>query len=212
MDNVYSPTPITNNGNSIFSNKNFLIAILIILLVLSFLGINLILVGGNIFETIVKSLTPLVTQIFSVFANTTGTVINKTTDVVSDTAKTGIDIAGGTLYSVGNLLKNSSQTVDIAAIKLDNKTPPPPTQLDKSINNSNSKKTEPVADSASNPIQNPITATKTQWCLVGEYQGRRGCIEISKSDKCLSGQVFPDQKACLNPTFTNNMESKPIKK
>jgi hypothetical protein len=180
---------------------------LIILLVLSFLGINLILVGGNIFEYVVKILTPLVTQIFSIFAQTTGTVINKTTDVVTDTAKVGVDIAGGTLHSVGNLLKNSSQTVDIAALKLDT-----PSPLDKSINASPAKSQEPVPDKAANPIQNPISSGKTQWCLVGEYEGRRGCIEIGESDKCLSGQVFPDQKACLNPTHTNNMDSRPIKK
>jgi len=207
MDNVSSQAPITNNGTSIFSNKNFLIVVLVLLLVLSFLGINLILVGGNIFEYIVKILTPLVTQIFSIFAQTTGTVINKTTDVVTDTAKVGVDIAGGTLHSVGNLLKNSSQPIEIAALKLDN-----PTQLDKSINNNPVKSHEPAPDKAANPIQNPITAAKTNWCLVGEYEGRRGCIEISESDKCLSGQVFPNQKACVNPTQTNNMDSRPIKK
>jgi len=212
MDNVSSPAPLSNNGTSIFSNKNFLIAVLIILLVLSFLGINLILVGGNIFEYIVKILTPLVTQIFSVFTQTTGIVINKTTDVITDTAKTSIDIAGGTLHDVGNLLKNSSQTVDIAAMKLDNPTPPPPTNLDKSINNSTVKIHEPAPDTSSNPIQNPISSGKTQWCLVGEYQGRRGCIEIGESDKCLSGQIFPDQKSCVNPTQTNNMNSRPINK
>jgi len=201
MDNVSSPAPLTNNGSSIFSNKNFLIVILIILLVLSFLGINLIIVGGNIFEYIVTVLKPLVTQIFSVFAQTTGSVINTTTDLVTDTAKTGIDIAGGTLHDVGNLLKNSSQPVSIGAMKLDN-----------SINNAPVKAKEPKPDSSANPIQNPITSAKTQWCLVGEYQGRRGCIEISEHDKCLSGQVFPDQKACLNPTHTNNMDAKPIKK
>jgi len=210
MDNVSSPAPISNNGSSIFSNKNFLIVVLVILLVLSFLGINLILVGGNIFEYVVKILTPLVTQIFSVFAQTTGTVINKTTDVVTDTAKVGVDIAGGTLHSVGNLLKNSSQPIEIAALKLDS--PPPPTPLDKSINNSPVKSPEPAPDKAANPIQNPISSGKTQWCLVGEYEGRRGCIEIGESDKCLSGQVFPNQKACVNPTQTNNMDSRPIKK
>jgi hypothetical protein len=201
MDNVSSPAPLTNNGSSLFSNKNFLIIVLIILLVLSFLGINLIIVGGNIFEYVVKIFTPLVTQLFAVFAHTTGTVINKTTDVVTDTAKTGIDIAGGTLRDVGDLLKNSSQSIDIASLK-----------LDKTINNAPIKHHEPTPDAASNPIQNPISAAKTHWCLVGEYEGRRGCIEIGESDKCLSGQVFPNQKACLNPTHTNNMEGHPIKK
>ena len=202
MDNVSTaPVPLTNNGTSLFSNKNFLIIMLVILLVLSFLGINLIVVGGNVFEYIVTILKPLVTQLFSLFAQTTGTAINITTDVVKDTAKTGIDIAGGTFHSVGNLLKNSSQPVSIGAIKLDN-----------SINNSPVKSHEPTPDTTANPIQNPIASGKTQWCLVGEYQGRRGCIEISEHDKCLSGQVFPGQKACLNPTHSNNMDPRPIKK
>jgi hypothetical protein len=55
---------------------------------------------------------------------------------------------------------------------------------------------------AGNPIKNPITAGKQGWCLVGEYQGKRGCIEVSEHDRCLSGQVFPNQKMCLNPTLT----------
>ena len=42
------------------------------------------------------------------------------------------------------------------------------------------------------------SSKKAGWCLVGEYQGRRGCIEISDYDKCLSGKVFPNQGACMN--------------
>jgi len=194
MDNTYSSSPSNTN---IFSNKNTLIIVLIILLLLSFLGINLISITGNLLENIVALLTPLVNQIFYVFGNTTGMVINKTTDVLTDTAKVGVDIAGGTLHNVGNLLQNSSEKVEFGALKLDN-----------SVNTSSIKKNEPANDSAANPIQNPITSAKTNWCLVGEYQERRGCIEISDHDKCLSGQVFPNQKACLNPTYTNNMDKK----
>jgi hypothetical protein len=54
------------------------------------------------------------------------------------------------------------------------------------------------------PIQNPVSSAKKSWCLVGEYQGRRGCIEITDQDKCISGQVFPEQKMCLNPTLSQN--------
>lgn len=183
---------VSSNSGS-FSNKNLLIIVLVLLLVLSFLGINLLNITGNLIQTIVQIFAPLVNQIFSLLGNTTGTVINKSTDVVTDTAKTSIDIAGGALHDIGNLLQNSAQPVEIGSIKLDN-----------SINKSGIKKNEPVPDSTENPIQNPIKS-KTSWCLVGEYQGRRGCIEIGESDKCLSGQIFPDQKMCLNPTLTNNM-------
>jgi hypothetical protein len=200
MDNG-SMNVSSNNQGGLFSNKNFIIIVLVILLVLSFLGINSVIVGGNLLQDIVQFLSPLVNQILSIFGHTAGTVINKSTDVIADTAKTTIDIAGGTLHSVGDILKNSSDPVEIASLKLDN-----------SINKASVKHNEPAPDKSSNPIQKPISAAKTNWCLVGEYQGRRGCIEISEHDKCLSGQVFPDQKTCLNPTLTDNMKPKPIQK
>jgi hypothetical protein len=189
MDNV--PTNITP-GNNIFSNnKNTLIIVLIALLLLSLLGINLLTFLDNLVRAIYQLLSPVINQLFY----TTGVVIDKSTEIVADTSKKGIDIAGGTLHDVGDLFKKAGEHNEA---KL---------QLDKSINNSAIKREEPKPDNAENPIQKPIAAAKTNWCLVGEYQGRRGCIEIGEHDKCLSGQVFPNQKACLNPTLTNNMNN-----
>lgn len=194
MDNYQGP-PSTPTAGSLFSNKNALIIVLVILLLLSLLGINVITMVGELLQSIVQIFTPLITQILSIFGYTAGTVINKTTDIVGDTVEVGVDIAQGTLYSVGDLLKNASQgNVDKNAQR----------QLDNSLNISTINKHSPQPDSSTNPIQKPITAAKTSWCLVGEYKGRRGCIEIGEHDKCLSGQVFPDQKICLNPTLTTN--------
>jgi hypothetical protein len=64
---------------------------------------------------------------------------------------------------------------------------------------------EPVPSPAENPVQKPITAGKIQWCLVGEYKEKRGCVAFTDSDKCLSGQIFPSQQMCLNPTLTPNV-------
>ena len=182
-----------SSENGFFSNKNFIIILLIILLVFSFLGINILTISGNIMQTFIQIFGPLVSQILSIFGYTTGTVINKTADVVADTAKTGIDIAEGSIQSVGNILRDASQSnVDVKSKQ----------SLDTALNQGILKGNEPRADSTENPIQKPITSGKQNWCLVGEYQGKRGCIEISEHDKCLSGQVFPNQKMCLNPTLT----------
>ena len=58
---------------------------------------------------------------------------------------------------------------------------------------------EPEADAPEDTIQKSLSSSKTKWCLVGEYQNKRGCIDISESDKCMSGQIFPNEKMCLNP-------------
>ena len=187
-------------GN-VFSTQNVLIIILSVLLIFSFLGINLLFIFGNIIQTIIAIFGPLVAQILSIFGYTAGTLINKTADIAGDTAKTGIDIAEGTVHSVGNILKDASQgNVNWQA----------KTSLDNALNNSGISMASPAPDSSENPIQNPIATNKAGWCLVGEYQGRRGCIAVTEQDKCLSGQVYPSQKMCLNPVLTPNAPYRPI--
>jgi hypothetical protein len=193
MENLPATTTSTTNDFS-FSNKNLLIIVLVFLLVLSFLGINLLIIIGNFINVLVNIFGPFVLQILTVFGFTLGSAIDTSSDIVANTAKTGIDIADGTLNSVADLLKGGKKSL----------------HLDQVINTSPLKINEPSPDKASNPIQKPITAAKTNWCLVGEDNGKRGCIEIKEHDKCLSGQIFPEQKMCLNPNLTpnNNINNK----
>jgi len=289
----------TNNQMNMFQSQNMIIGLLVILLVLSFLGINILLVIGNFFQAIINIFGPLVYQILGAFGYTAGAVLNKTADVVSDTTKVGIDIAEGTVQSVGNLLiKSSGAVVDPNAKRLlDNAvdtplrvkipTPPPvfipvpvpvpvevkvPVYSPGSSNSSisfNSLLNNPITrflvyDPSKNispttaspvtaspvtaspvtaspvtaspvtaspvtaspvtaspvtasptesaaKIQNPISSNKISWCFTGEYQGKRGCVDVEDQSKCLSGQVFPSQQACLS-TFSSSdpLISKPI--
>ena len=183
------------SSSTIFSNNNIIIIVLVVLLIFSFLGINILTLLGNIFQSFVQIFGPMVSQILSIFGYTTGTVLNKTADVVSDTAKAGIDIAEGSIQSVGNILRDASNP------NVNDKTK---YSLDNALNAGKVSLGEPTADTSENPIQRPITSGKQTWCLVGEYQGKRGCIEVNEHDRCLSGQVFPSQKMCLNPTLSQN--------
>jgi len=193
MDNTIQQSPVPQKQSSgMFSDKNGIIMILIVLLIFSFLGINLLNILGDFIERLVTVFAPFISRVLSTFGYTTGTVISKTADVVGDASKTGIDLAEGAAHSLGDLFIKVSKGGDGK-------------DLDTTINTSPVKIEEPKPDAPENPIQKPITSGKTQWCLVGEYEGRRGCIDINEHDKCLSGQVFPTQKLCLNPTFTSNM-------
>jgi hypothetical protein len=212
MDNTIEnslPKTTINNTNDMFSNKNTIIMLLIFLLILSFLGINLLNISGDIIQRISNIFGPVFVNFLSLFGYTTGTVINNTADVVADASKTGIDIAEGTAQSVGGLFLKASQnlsnqpSLETPEPEPESKQPPKPKP---------ESKPEPEPDTTKNPIQKPISSIKARWCLVGEYEGRRGCIAINEHDKCLSGQVFPTQQMCLNPTYTSNMPSlKPMK-
>jgi hypothetical protein len=204
FENTLTPVKEENTmnefSNDLFSGKNFIILLLTGLLILSFLGINLLMILGNWMQVVISIFGPLVTQILSVLGYTTGTVLDKTEDVATTVAKAGVDIAGGTVQSVADLLKQaSSGNVD----------PKARAALDQSLSSNGNKQPnklfnykEPDADSSEAPIQKPITSDKMTWCLVGEYEGKRGCVEVDDANKCLSGQVFPSQQMCLNPTKT----------
>jgi hypothetical protein len=200
MENSIASVPnssiIPQSNDSSFLNKNMLIIALIILLILSFLGINLLNIFGDFVQTIINIFGPLFSQILSVFGYTTGTIINKSADIVSDTAKLGIDVAEGSIQSIGDLLKNASER---------NVDPNSRRQLDQTLNTSKFKLAKSEPDNSSSPIQKPISSNKVGWCLVGEYEGKRGCVQVSDQHKCLSGQIFPDKQMCLNPTLSNNM-------
>ena len=209
---VTEPTivPIQTGEVNMFSGKNMVIVVLTVLLVLSFLGINLLASMGNLLQTISNVFGPLFTQILSVFGYTAGTVIDKSTDVVTDVAKSGIDLAGDTIQSAAELLKAASRghVAADAVNQLDNSFKyGNSSNLDNAINNSKPGLNQPVPDASVDPIQKPITAGKVNWCLVGEYQGKRGCIEVDDDSKCMSGQVFPTQNMCLNPTRSVFMHS-----
>lgn len=181
-------------GNETFSAKNVIIMVLVVLLLLSFLGINLLDILSNFIKLIINLFGPLISQILSLLGYTTGAVLNKSADVVSDTTKAAIDIAEGTVQNVGNLMIKASKS----QLNSDSKS-----QLDNALSMQLSNGEYAMNDSPENPIQKPISSNKNGWCLVGEYANKRGCVEIGEHDKCMSGQVFPTQKMCLNPNMSN---------
>lgn len=215
------PIPLNNINEDIFSNKNTIILILLLLLFAGTIGVDLLRIVFNFLEIIGYFLLNIVYYILNLLGYTTGTVINKTADVLGDSAKFGVDIAEGTAHDIGNILKNSTDIDDSINSKhyensgiglphlRDQCSPAPPTPCTPSqctpapptpctpTNNPSVPPTTPSPDNPENPIQKPISANKTSWCLVGEYQQKRGCIELDTGDKCISGQTFPTKETCL---------------
>jgi hypothetical protein len=192
MENQIEAPKITNNFQNASSGsniKNIIIIVLSVILILSLLGINIFTIFGNFLQKIIDIFNPVVSKGLSNLGYASGTVIDKTSDILADSSKVGIDILHDTVDSVGDLLikasGNSDKNLDIAInqpLKVAPKAPSP--------------------DESTSPIQNAPAVSKSNWCLVGEYNGARGCVNISDQDKCLSGQVFPNQQMCLNPNLS----------
>ena len=99
-------TNVMKNPSQLFSTKNVIIFVLVLLLILSFLGINILVYVGRLLELLVNIIRPLFDNILSFLFYYIGLAINVSADVTADVARTGIDIAEGTAHSVGNLLQN----------------------------------------------------------------------------------------------------------
>ena len=195
-DSPFKMPELSNiNDSDIFNNKNLIIFGLVTLLLLAVLGINILTVFGNILQTITNLFSPLILNILSLFGYTAGTIINKTADVASDTSKLGIDIAEGTVQSIGDLLKNSSNpNIDSNAKK----------RLDDAINIANKpfipssnehKKDEPKKDG----FRTIHSAGYNSWDFSGENQEKYGYINVDDYNKSLTGQLYPSQSLIFNP-------------
>ena len=204
MENPYDtsgpptgPVDGNNSGENMFSSRNSIIIVLLLLLFFSFLGINLLIISGNALKTLAEIFGPVVLKVAAMLGYSTGHLVNTTADLSTDAAKLGLDIAEGTAYSIGNLMKNASKggmdesdrlnlEKALASPHCPTQTPPPPVEPDQS----------------SNTIQNPIAAKKGGWCLVGEDSGVRGCVRVEEHDKCMSGQIFPSKEICVKPPIS----------
>jgi hypothetical protein len=183
-DKLYSIS-LNENMNVVGNDpKNLIIIFLLILLILTFFGINVLGLSAYIIKTI-----------YSYFAFIFGSLITEISNLFSNTLKTTIDVLDATIKNIGNILISSSTS----------KLSPPnfiaTSQLDLNTNNNNIKRhlNEPKEDSTENPIQNPISSNKNNWCLIGEYENKRGCVEVSQGYKCMSGQLYFSKQQCENP-------------
>lgn len=172
-------------------SKNNLIILLLVLLIFSILGINLLSQAGGGFQIILDTVLPFFQKLLGIIGTATGKVINLTSNVAAEGTKAGIDVIDGSIQSVGNTIQKASTSgINVA--------------------NSSNMGSTLLSDNSSSNIQNNISSKKTKWCLAGEYQGKRGCIEIDKSDECLSNQTFPNEKMCLNPAKSTTYHSHKI--
>jgi hypothetical protein len=178
-----------------FSNKNGIIIFLLVLVILSFLGINMLSISGNLLEEMSKIFGPTFKGIVSMLGYSAGELVDTTADVGADTAKFGIDIAEGSIHSVGKLLKSSSEQSVNDDIKQN---------LELSISrpkpNANTPEKSPEPSQSAGSIHRSISSKKSGWCFVGEDAGSRGCVSVDEHDKCMSGQIFPSKESCMNPS------------
>jgi len=88
--------------------KNSVIIVLLILLILAVLGINVCGFIGDMGHSLLQPVLKVLRDIISMFGYSVGSAINDVSDVVSDGAKAGVEIADGTVHDATYLFMDAT--------------------------------------------------------------------------------------------------------
>lgn len=74
------------------------------------------------------------------------------------------------------------------------------TALNRALNISKQQEM-PKQDYVANDSYDSTQQGKAGWCYIGSEQGYRSCSQVGEADTCMSGNIFPTQDVCVNPSL-----------
>lgn len=149
--------------------------------------------------TINKSSNNSFGSFFSSLGYSTGNTIKKATKILAKGTKLGVNVAEGTIDDAVTLIEKSVGLKNSSFNRIDNST----IATKKAIKDATKKQKQynvPSPDDATSSTQ-LNQRSKTGYCYIGEDRGFRSCINVKEDDKCMSGDIFPTEALCVNPTL-----------
>jgi hypothetical protein len=209
---VSSTSSSTGNG---FFGSLFSVSIttwIIIILVLAFLGFNIFVYLAKGTQDITNFFAPIISKILGAFAMVTGQVVDTTATGAKAVVNTTAGVIDTGLTGVQNVAKEATQgkkaDSSVGSTSISHAIPTADVMqnntLNKALNNSNVKQNigqshDYVADDSTSSIQK--TQTKGGYCYIGEERGHRSCMRVNENDTCMSGEIFPTNEICINPSL-----------
>jgi hypothetical protein len=164
---------------------------IIIILILALLGFNIFVYLAKGTQTITDIFSPIINKLVSIFASTTKQVVN----VSAEGAKTVVNTTANTVDAGLSEVQNITAPSSLKSEPITNDIPEQNrTTKQQMLAN------EYSADDSTSTIQ--FGSQKSGWCYIGEDRGFRSCAEVGINDTCMSGDIFPSQEICVNPTLT----------
>jgi hypothetical protein len=182
---------------------------ILIVFIFSFFGVNIFiyLAKGteevtSIFKPLIDVAVALVAHVTSIFVGVTAagtnTIVQGTADVI-DTGLTNIENRAEKVQDKTAIssLKSQHDAKSSPDNTMDNNT------LNKTLNTAKAQQSNNNGDYESDQSGSSIQAGKNKsgWCFIGEDRGFRSCMEIGQQDKCMSGDIFPSNEICINPSL-----------
>jgi hypothetical protein len=188
---------------------------LIIILILSFLGVNVFVYLAKGTQDVSTFLQPIIQKLGTIFGGVTSQVVDVSAEgakavvgTTADTVNAGLttvqDISPTSQKQQGaqpktSLSQNKGQDVTTTFPQGDMAQA---NTINKALNSSTPQKQQRdgedyQADESTSSIQQG--APKAGWCYIGHDRGFRTCAEVGINDTCMSGDIFPSHEICVNP-------------
>ena len=188
---------------------------ILVVLILTFLGFNIFVYLAKVTQDVNDFFAPLVKKVTSIFAGVTGQVVDVSAEGAKAVVNTSADVVTTGLTGVQNITPTNQTQPEEQNSKTKTKGQDVRTTfpqgdvaqantVNKAINSSTAQKQQVngedyQADDAASSIQHG--ASKAGWCYIGEDRGFRSCAEVGVNDTCMSGNIFPTQQICVNPSL-----------
>ena len=209
--NTLSKSTSSDSGDGYFTTngKSSYIRIGLIVTILLFLGVNIFSYLGNFLQHIKEFFAPFFKNILESLGYVVTESTKDVTMLTAEGAKLGIDVAAGTIESgidviQGQLdIENPNKYRDQQQSGQQQQSQSPFKELSASLSSALAdaeEKAEPLPDDAMSSTQRSSSG-KAGYCYIGEDRGFRSCIEVKEWDTCMSGEIFPSNAICVNPSL-----------
>jgi len=210
-----TPLPELSSSTVSSTSSSFLFNItwqtwIIIILILALIGINIFFylakgtefassIFNDIFGPILKlfGYTTLETTKQTIQTSATGTKAG--VDVVSKTTVGAINAGEDVLNLPQGQMASSSQQGTPVQQAIQTSDGNGRDSLEKALENASSTVNQgPSPDDSRSVFQ---SSGKSGWCFIGQDESVRTCAQIGVNDMCMSGDIFPTQEICMNPSL-----------
>lgn len=198
----------SSSGKSLIPKGNSgYIRIGVIIVILLFLGVNIFSYLGDFFQDIKDTSAPIIGSILQNLGLVVTETTKDVTQITAEGAKLGVDVAAGTVESGIDVIQGQ---LDMDQSGSQNNTSTPTTNTNAKQGSLSASLTSALADAEYNsePLPDDATSstqragpTKSGYCYIGEDRGFRSCVSVKDSDVCMSGQIFPSNEICVNPSL-----------
>lgn len=178
--------------------------IIIIILILALLGFNIFIYLAKGTSELAISLRKIFGPLLSFFGLTAVNVTNQTIQ----TSAEGTEAAASTVASASQTITN--KVTKGLESKSDLQGQPVQQQIQQNGGNWSKDSLSVALNDASKSLDvQPVDASssiegvsgKSAWCYIGEEKGVRTCAKVGINDTCMSGDIFPSQEICVNPSL-----------